>query len=295
MRIGILTARTADYYPNRRLLEAADKLGQRLCLIHPKDCLSGISHEGLEVGGLSGDQEIGVLLPRIGATINDYALTLVHHFECTGLPVVNGFHAILLARNKFLTLQTLAHKGLPVPRTFFASNIENFRKAVEKLGGYPVVAKTPNSRQGSGVVLVDSPITGDFIMHNLPNERQGLLVQEFIGPGERTDLRAFVLGGEVVAAMELEPREGDFRSNIHLKGRGRAVILDRERRELAVGASEALNLEISGVDIVATPGAPAKVMEVNYTPGFRGLEASTGLDVASCMIRFVRRNYGGTP
>jgi ribosomal protein S6--L-glutamate ligase len=293
MHIGILTARGRNYHPNRRLLGASSTLGHRVTLIHPKTCLSEVQGSRLGVLGSTGLRGIDVLLPRIGATINEYALGLVRHFELGGLRVVNGFHSILLARNKFLTLQTLVSNGIPVPRSYYVSNFENFHKAVAELGGYPVVAKTPNSRQGSGVLLVGSRVTADFIIHNLHNQRHGLVVQEYIPPKERKDLRAFVLGEEVVAAMELEPNRGDFRANVHLKGRGRSVNLDTELSGLAVKAARALGLEISGTDIILDAKASPKVIEVNYSPGFRGLEAASGLDVASRIIEYAARTQGG--
>lgn len=234
-------------------------------------------------------------MPRIGATINDYALSLVRHFELSGIPVVNGFRSILSVRNKFLGLQGLASKGIPVPDSHLIGNFEHFKDAVRKIGGYPVVAKTLSSRQGTGVVLVDSPATAEFIIENLLDKSRGLLVQEYISPQGRKDLRAFVLGKGVIGAMELSPRGGDFRSNIHLTGRGRPVRLGQGLTELAVSSTRCLGLEISGADIIVDANGTAKVVEVNYSPGFRGLEASTGLDIASQIVRYVTEGYGGTP
>jgi len=269
-------------------------LGHRVTLIHPKNCLSEIDSgkPGLEIA-VSGDPP-DVLLPKIGATINDYALTLVRHFEHTGVRVVNGFKSILLARNKFLTLQTLANHGIPVPDSHFVSNLKNFERAVAELGGYPVVAKTPNSRQGKGVILVESSLTAKFIMDNLPTKIQGLLVQEFIARRGREDIRAFVLGDKVIGAMALKPKAGDFRSNIHLNGRGKGVNLNKELTELAIESSRALGLEISGADIIVDGNGAPRVIEVNYSPGFRGLEAANGLDIASGIIRYVTQTGGGT-
>jgi ribosomal protein S6--L-glutamate ligase len=294
MHIGILTARNPEYHPNRRLVEAGSELGHRVTLIHPKDCLSAIcsGKPGLEMA-LSEDHP-NMLLPRIGATINDYALTLVRHFEHTGVRVVNGFKSILLARNKFLTLQTLADHGMPVPDSHFVSNIKNFERAVAALGGYPVVVKTPNSRQGKGVMLVESSLTAQSIIDKLQAKKQGLLVQEFIGLQGREDIRAFVLGDKVIGAMTLKPRRGDFRSNVHQKGSAKFITLNKKLKELAIESSRALGLEISGPDIILYGNGKPRVIEVNYSPGFKGLEAATGLDIASGIIRYVTQTGGGT-
>ena len=286
MDIGILSVRDKTYHPNQRLIEAASQSGHGVRLIHTRDCLSEIDH-GRPALKIEGSNRPDVLLPRIGATINDYALGVVRHFELSDVPVVNGFHAILLARNKFLTLQTLACNGVNVPDTCLVVNLQGFEKAVKMLGGYPVVAKMPNSRQGSGVVLVDSPVVAEFIMYNLQDESKGLLVQEYIPPHGRREIRALVTGDRIAGAMELKPNPDDFRSNIHLAGQGKAVTLDPELSELAVRSAKVLGLEISGTDIIVGKDGAPRVIEVNYSPGFRGLEKATGLDIASKIIGYV--------
>jgi len=293
MHIGILTARSPMYHPNRRLIEAGSRLGQRVTPIHPKNCLSGLGSGEFRLGAPFSKNQPEVLLPRIGATINDYALTLVRHFELSGSRVFNGFQSILLTRNKFLALQTLANQGIPVPGSHFVSNITNFKRVVEKLGGYPVVAKTPKGRQGKGVILVESSLTAKFIMDNMPVRDQGLLVQEFISPPGREDIRAFVLGGKVIGAMALKPKAGDFRSNVHQKSSAKGITLNKKLTELAIESSRALGLEISGTDIIVDSNGTPRVIEVNYSPGFRGFEATTGLDIATAIIRYVTQTGGG--
>ena len=292
MVIGILSVQDERYHPNQRLMEAASRLGHRATLIHTRDCLAAIA--GGKAGlTIQGSDKPDILLPRIGATINDYALGVVRHFELAGVPVVNGFQAILLARNKFMSLQTLAARALPVPDTRLVVNLSGFQDAVKALGGYPVVAKMPSSRQGSGVVRVDSAIIAEFVMGNLQDNSRGVLVQEYVAPEGRKDVRAFVLGGQVVGAMELRPNSGDFRSNIHLTGLGRGVTLDPGLSDLAIGSAKALGLEIAGTDILVDKDGTPKVIEVNYSPGFRGLEEATGSDIASRIIGYVGNKLAG--
>jgi ribosomal protein S6--L-glutamate ligase len=295
MHIGILTARSPNYHPNRRLKEAAAGVGYRLSLIHPKHCLAEISSGrlGFIVGPCKSLPD--VLLPRIGATIKDYALTLVRHFELAAVPVVNCFESILLARNKLFALQCLAKTGIPVPESYCISNPENFKWALSKLQGFPVVAKTPVSRQGKGVIMIENSATADFVLENLPTRFEGLVLQRYIPPEKRKDIRVFVVGSKVVGAMELVPRQGDFRSNFHLKSVGRKVRLHKELKALAVKSTKALRLEISGIDIILDLNGSPQVIEVNYSPGFKGLESSTGIDIASLIIDYVARRYGDRP
>ncbi len=292
MHIGILSARSPKTYPNRRLVQAAFMLGHSAAVVHPKTCFSEIRRGSIRVKAPERTAAVDVILPRIGATIKDSALTLLRQFELSGIPVVNGTRAIGLARNKFAALQALAEQGVRVPYTYFVSNVKTFRKAVKILGGYPVVIKTPQSRQGTGVALVDSQRTGEFFFEHFPAETTGMLVQEYLPPDHRHDIRAFVIGGRVVAAIVLRPRKGDFRANLHLRGSGAPVKLDKKMSALAVRTAEAMTLEISGVDIIVQEGGSAKVLEANYSPGFRGLEAISNQDIAAEIVRYIAGRYG---
>jgi ribosomal protein S6--L-glutamate ligase len=295
MRIGVLSARGPEAHPNQRLMASGRALGHPVTLIHPRDCVAYLSGCATRIRMKSAPDGLDVVLPRIGATIKDYAVTLVRHLELSGLKVVNGFHSILLARNKFLTLQTLVEAGVPVPDSFWVSNQENFEQAVADLGGYPVVVKMPASRQGQGVALVDSKVTAGFIMANLPVTTTGLLVQEYIPPETRRDIRAFVIGGELVAAVELRPRKGDFRSNIHQGGNGRRLTPGGDLTILSLSASRALGLEIAGIDMMIRHDGRIQVIETNYSPGFEGLEEITGIDIASRIIALVVKRDGEGP
>ncbi len=296
MHIGILTVRDAAYHPNRRLIEAAARLGHQASLIHTRECLSETGDRGMGLKILN-DPNLrpDLILPRIGATINDYAIAVVRQFELAGIPAVNGFYAILAARNKFLSLQTLALNNLPVPDSYLVINSKGFEAAVKSLGGYPVVVKSLQSRQGDGVALIRSSNMGEFVLNNLQDMSRGLLVQKFIPTGGRKDIRALVVGGRVFAAMALKPNADDFRSNIHLTGYGSPFDAGPQLSHLAVQSSRALGLEISGVDIILDQEGEAKVIEVNYSPGFRGMEAAAGVDVASEIIHYITHRSMGEP
>jgi len=188
-------------------------------------------------------------------------------------------------------LQRLAREGISVPDTYLVVTREGFERSVEQLGGYPVVAKMPSSRQGNGVMLVENQATASFVMNNLMDNTRGILVQEYIPPEGRTDIRAFVLGRPgFLGAMSLKPNPADFRTNIHITGQGRLMTLSPGLSKLAVQSSRALALEISGCDIIVQENDSPKVIEVNYSPGFRGLERATGIDIAKRIIHYVTKN-----
>lgn len=286
MHIGILSVRDETYHPNRRVMAAAVQMGHRVSLIHTRDSLSCIQDNQPSVKLPQVDLP-DVLLPRVGATINDYALSVVKHFSISGCRVVNNFESILLARNKFMGLQRLAEQGISIPDTYLVVTREGFERSVEQLGGYPVVAKMPSSRQGNGVVLVESRSTSSFVMNNLQDNTRGILVQKYIPTEGRTDIRAFVLGDRVLGAMALKPNPGDFRTNIHITGKGRMLALNPSLSKLAVKSSRSLGLEISGCDIILQKNGSPKVIEVNYSPGFRGLEHATGMNIAKQIIHYI--------
>jgi ribosomal protein S6--L-glutamate ligase len=292
MHFGIITTKNSRYHPNRRLIEAATTHGHEVSLIDLKKYLSEIRSGRFHVKAPVQVNHFDAFIPRIGATINDYALTVVRHLELLGARLINGFQSILLTRSNFLCLQTLSQAGIPVPQSLLVRDFRAFKRAVRELGGYPVVAKTLNSTQGRGVMLVESVQMAEFIMDSLLKQNTGLLIQEFIPPNKRRDIRAFILGREVVSSIELKPRGGDFRSNIHFGAKGSPFALQRELAELAVRSSKVLGLEISGVDMMLDASGSPMVIEANHSPGFKGLEAATGLDIASRIIQYVTQTRG---
>jgi len=271
-------------------LEAARELNQQAILVHPKRLLMEVGDQGLGIDSLTGSLHVDVILPRIGATIKEYALTMVRHFELMGITVINNFESILLARNKLLTMQTLFHHGIPVPESRYVSNWFNFEKAVSKFSDFPLVIKRPNSRQGRGVFLIDSVEKSRPLLDGLLNTGEGLVVQRFIPPEKRRDIRIMVVGKSVIGAMSLIPKKGDFRSNVHLNGRTEKIEPTKEMSALAIKSTRAVGLDISGVDMIEEENGTLRVIEVNYSPGFKGLERCTGKDIAAEIIRYVTRS-----
>lgn len=287
VRIGVVTVKGLDYHPTARLSEAASARGARVVLVHP------YRHPARLVGGramLGAALEGGMphaVLPRQGAEIKTACLPLIAHFEQAGIPVVNGLRAILTVRHKFLAMQAFAAAGLGVPDTLYVGDGQAYAEATARLGPGPVVVKPIRGRQGSGIACLapgqrlPKPLAFELDQGN------GLLVQAFIDPAARRDLRVLVVGGQVAGAMALTPAAGEFRANFHLGARSRAVDPSPEIAAAALGAAEAVGLEIAGVDLMRLENGKILVLEANYAPGFRGLEQATGLDVAGRIIDYV--------
>ncbi len=290
MQIGIITARDPEYHPNRRLLEAGALLGVDVALLHPFRIWSGLAGGRPLTSGIIGLEGFDVLLPRVGATISDYSLTLLRHLEMMGLRLVNGSKAIAICRSKFLTLQVLSAAGLPVLDTYMVNSLTGYADALRRLQGPPVVVKLVSSRQGSGVFLVENgskdPLVGGERLSQVMQQRQGVLVQRFWAPQGRRDIRIVMLGEDSAWAMEIEPAPGEFRANVHLGGVGRAIAAEGEMLSLAKQARQAVGLDIAGVDLMQDSTGNWCLGEVNFTPGFRGLEDATGQDIALKILEF---------
>lgn len=285
--IGVLTVRGAEYHPTRRLIEAARPRDARVVPIHPYHVLPGYRLGRPEVHGLPADLILKAVLPRQGAEIKTACLPLIAQFEQMGIWVVNGLSSILIVRNKFLSLQALCAAGLPVPETLFAASAEGCAQARQRFSPHPAVLKPISGRQGTGLHLLQPQEALPEDIVNALEAGRGVLVQEYIAPLQRQDIRVLVVGGKVAAAIALTPLAGDFRANIHNGAQAVPIKISGQLEGLALKAAQALGLEIAGVDLMVAPDGRAMVVEANYSPGFRGLEAITGLDIAGLMLDYV--------
>ena len=286
MDIGILTTRNHRYHPNRRFIETALRMGHRPLLIDPWKCHLTVGHNGGTMTYRGTDfPHLDVVLPRIGATIEDYEMAVVKQLELMAIPLVNGFDSIALSRDKFACLQVLASRGIRVPRSVVVTDCRNLVQLVRDLHGPPVIVKLLRGRQGTGVTLAESQQAVEFVVNNLSGFGDAALLQEFVEESRGRDVRALVVGGEIKASMVRQSRGGDFRSNIHLKGVGAGIHLSREYRDAALRSAKALGLDVAGVDMLESRDGPM-VLEVNYSPGFRELEKVAGTDIAESILRY---------
>ena len=227
------------------------------------------------------------VLPRIGASITDYGLAVVKQFENQGVKVINSSQAIGQSRDKMRSLQVLAKAGVRVPKTVLTRSTRGLKAAAARVGGTPVVMKVLEGTQGLGVMLLDSPIAMNSVFETLLGMEQDVIVQQFLSEKAGRDYRVFVIGNRVVAAMMRTAPEGDFRTNIHRGGEGHLVKLPKNYERVALRACKVLGLQIAGVDLMESRRGPI-VIEVNSSPGFEGIERTTGLNIAAAVIRYVK-------
>ncbi len=292
MIIGILSYKNIKYHPNRRLIEASGNLGHRAILLNPKRIFLNINGD-LGASMINSNRiRVDTIVPRIGSTIKEYPLTMIRHFELSGIPSINNYSAISIARNKFLTMQTLKQAELPVIESRYVSNIRNLREAYKEMGGGRVILKLSQGRQGKGVFLINSVKETSKLCGNILGTGKGLIIQRFIPPEARRDIRVLIAGNRVLGAMSVRPKKGEFRSNVHLGGRPEPIQPSKELKRLSIKAVKSIGLDIAGVDIIEDSRGNKWIVDVNYSPGFRGLERVTGKDIASEIIKFIINRIG---
>lgn len=289
MKIAILS-RNTKLYSTRRLVEAARARDHYVRVVDPLHCYMDISsleptihYKGEKFEGFD------AVIPRIGASITFYGTAVLRQFEMMGVYPLNESVAITRARDKLRSLQLLSRKGVGLPVTGFAHSPDDIKDVIKIVGGAPLVIKLLEGTQGIGVVLAETQKAAESVIEAFMGLHANIMVQEFIKEAGGSDIRCFVIGDKVVAAMKRTAKEGEFRSNLHRGGTAEVVKLTPQERATAVRAARIIGLNVAGVDILRSNHGPV-VMEVNSSPGLEGIEGATGKDVASLMIDFIEKN-----
>ncbi|KXI29646.1 30S ribosomal protein S6--L-glutamate ligase [Paraglaciecola hydrolytica] len=289
MRIAILS-RNAKLYSTQRLKEAGEQRGHTVDIIDTMHCYMDITSSRPSVR-YKGEPlpTYDAVIPRIGSSVTFYGTSVVRQFEMMGTFSINESVAISRSRDKLRSLQLLSRKGIGLPRTGFANHPDRIDDLIKNVGGAPVVIKLLEGTQGIGVVLAETQKTAEAIIEAFMGLNANILVQEYIKEAGGADIRCFVVGGKVVAAMKRQANEGEFRSNLHRGGTASLVRLSPAERKTAINAAKTMGLNMSGVDILRSNNGPV-VMEVNSSPGLEGIEKATGKDVAAMIIEFIEAN-----
>lgn len=288
MKIAILS-RKKTLYSTRRLVEAAQQRGHEVQVIDTLRCYMNIAAHKPEIH-YRGENLTGfdAVIPRIGASITFYGTAVVRQFEMMGVYCLNESVAIARSRDKLRSVQLLARKGIGLPVSGFAHSPDDIEDLIKMVGGAPVVIKLLEGTQGIGVVLAETHKAAESVIEAFMGLRANILVQEFIGEAAGADIRCFVIGDKVVAAMQRRAQEGEFRSNLHRGGSASLIKITPEERSTAVRAAAVMGLNVAGVDILRSNHGPV-VMEVNSSPGLEGIETVTGKDIAGMIVDFIAR------
>lgn len=286
MKLAILSCGPRAY-STIRLKEAAQQRGHEVKVLNTLkfaiDLQQGVPNLYYNQKVLS---EYDAVLPRIGASITYYGTAVVRQFQEMDVFCANTAHGISNSRDKLRSLQILSRHHIGIPRTTFVRDKKDVLPAIQRVGGAPVVIKLIEGTQGIGVLLAESVKAAESIIELLQSQKQNVLIQKFVAESKGKDIRAFVVGDRVVAAMRRVAQGQEFRSNVHRGGVAEAVELPDEYIETAVRAAQILGLRVAGVDMLEGKDGP-QIMEVNSSPGLEGIETSTGLDVAGAVIDYI--------
>jgi ribosomal protein S6--L-glutamate ligase len=287
MKIAILS-RGPRLYSTRRLKQAAEAKGHEAKVLNTLSCSieveSGSPRLYYKHRQLS---SYDAVIPRIGSSITFFGTAVVRQFEQMGVFCVNPSHAISVSRDKLRALQALSRHRVGIPTTVFVRHTSEIIPAIERMGGPPVVVKLLEGTQGIGVILADSTKVAEAIIETLSGPaKMSVLLQRFVKESKGRDIRAFVVGGRVVAAMRRVAQGDEFRSNVHRGGSAEIIELDEEYQRTAVHAAQIMGLRVAGVDMLEGKDGPV-LMEVNSSPGLEGIEKATGVDVAGEIISLI--------
>lgn len=288
MKIAILS-RSESLYSTKRLLEAGKARGHSIEVIDTLKCYMDISSKKPMVHYQNRElSDFNAIIPRIGASITFYGTAVIRQFEMMGVASLNESVAISRSRDKLRSLQLLSRKGLGLPITGFAHSTKMTQDLIKLVGGAPLVIKLLEGTQGKGVVLAETDGAAESVIDAFREMDANILVQEFIREAGGSDIRCFVIGDEVVASMMRTAKDGEFRSNLHRGGSATIINITPEERQAAIDATKALGLNVAGVDMLRSNRGPL-IMEVNSSPGLRGIETATGIDVAGMIIEFLEK------
>lgn len=294
MKIAILSNGNANY-STKRLKEEALKRGHEVDVIKYKHC-NAVIEQSRPVIRYKGKILSGydVIIPRIATNMTRYGSAIVRQFEMQGVPTTTSSIAIVRSRDKLRSIQLLSRAGVGIPKTVFTRSINDIEDLIDEMGGYPVIIKLARGTHGNGVVLAETKKAAKSVMqafYVMDDDGTNILLQEFVKESAGEDIRAFVVGGKVVASMKRQSLDDDFRSNLHQGGEGTTVKLTDEEKKTVQKAAKAMGLTICGVDIMRSDRGPL-VLEVNSSPGF-GIEKVTGRNVAEKIIEYVEQNMKG--
>ena len=290
MKIAIIS-RNASLYSTTRLVEAGRSRGHVVRVLDPLRCYMRISRGEFELH-YKGHAlvDFDAVIPRIGSSVTFYGTAVLRQFEMMGVYTPNSSDAVLRARDKLRSLQMLARQGIDLPRTVFGDYPDDTADLLQMLGDPPHVIKLNEGTQGQGVLLAEKRSSSQGMIEAFRGLYANFVVQEFIAEAGGGDLRCFVVGNEVAAAMHRQAPEGDFRANLHRGGKASTVVLSEEEKSVALRAAAIMGLGVAGVDLLRSRRGPL-VLEVNSSPGLEGIEAATGLDIAGIIIDKVESGF----
>jgi len=290
MDVALLSV-SLNVYSTARIAEEFEKAGHYVEHIDHTKCSVQLGGDKPQIfyGTEDITDEFDAVVPRIGTTVTRHGAAIVKQFEMNHIFSTAKSMGIIRARNKVATLQMMSKKGISVPKTVFSINPNNVEDQIELLGGAPVIIKLQEGTQGKGVILAESKKSAISVIDTLYTMNTSILLQEYIEEANGEDLRIVVVGNKIVASMKRTSGLDDFRSNVHRGAETQKVQLTPREKFMAINATKKLGLGVAGVDLIRSKNGPL-LIEVNASPGLKGIEAATGVNVAKFIVQYVEKN-----
>ena len=294
----LMLCREPRLYSCRRLKQVAEANGHHMDILDPNRCLIKLQQNPPHFAlYYQPDVESApyllpqydAVLPRFGTASMQMGCAVLHYFQALNVPCLNHADAFVKARDKWLSLQLLLANGIAVPTSLLGGQETKANDAVRHIGT-PIILKTLSGSQGIGVVLAEQPQSAVSMLETLKQANVPTLAQEFIAEAQGADLRCFVVGNRIIAAMQRIGQAGEFRANCHRGARAKKVILTEQEKHVALNATKVLGLDVAGVDLIRSANGPL-VLEVNASPGLEMIEKTSGIDIALQMILHLEQKH----
>ncbi|EQC52448.1 30S ribosomal protein S6--L-glutamate ligase [Bacteriovorax sp. DB6_IX] len=291
MKLAILS-RSSKIYSTKRLLEAAKSRGHKVQVLDTLQFALDLEEESPDLyykrKRLS---HYDAIIPRIGTSVTYYGTAVVRQFQQMDVFSPSSADGIINSRDKLRSFQILSRHKIGIPATTFVRDKQDVLPAIERVGGVPIIIKLIEGTQGIGVLLAYTLESALSIIELFQSQKQNILIQKFVAESKGKDIRAIVVGDQVVASMRRVAQGQEFRSNVHRGGKTEKIQLDPAYEEMAIKAAKIMGLGIAGVDMLESKDGP-QIMEINSSPGLEGIEACTKIDVAGAMIDYIDSKVG---
>lgn len=289
MKIGILSRKPA-LYSTKRLIEEAQKRGHEIHVIDYLSCYMNITTQKASIQ-FKGEtlSNFDAIIPRIGTSKTFYGTAIVRQFETMGTYCINPSISITRSRDKLRAHQLLSMKGVEMPITGFAHKASDIDHLIKLVGGPPLVIKLVEGTQGVGVVLAETKKAAESVVQTLMGLNANIILQEYIKEAKGEDIRCFVVGDKVVAAISRQATSGEFRANLHRGGQATMVKITAAERAIAIKAAKVMGLRMAGVDMLRSERGPL-VLEINSSPGLEGIETASKKNIAGKVIEHIERH-----
>lgn len=292
MKIFLLSV-SGSLYSTQRLFNEASKMGHYIRIIDHTKCAILFDKNKPKI--LFNNEDItnfsDAIIPRIGASFTEHGLAIVNQFEKTNSYTIASSQGILLSRNKLFTMQHMVKNNIPIPKTLYTKDTLLLKEQLDLLEGEQCIIKFLEGTHGLGVMLAESKKSAISIIETMHSLNKPILIQEFVKESNGEDIRAYVVGDEVVASMKRSSDGKDFRSNVHRGGSTSVIDMTSEEKQIAVKTAQCLGLDVAGIDLIRSKNGPL-VIEANSTAGLEGIEKATRVNIAREIIKLIEKNAG---